>query len=85
MRGRGLVYALESKKDDHFAADVQQRCYEQQMIVETCGSKGQALKPLPSLTISTEELERGLDIIAQACAEVVSARKHKPRVVQLAV
>ncbi|MDA0902606.1 MAG: diaminobutyrate--2-oxoglutarate transaminase [Proteobacteria bacterium] len=66
IRGRGLVFALESNKYAGLASDIQKYCFKRNMIIETCGSADQALKPLPALTITKKELNQGLDIIEES-------------------
>ena len=72
VRGRGFVWALEATKYDDIASRVQEICFQNQLIIETCGSRGQALKPLPPLIISDAELTQGLDIIEAAYAEIAT-------------
>ena len=83
VRGRGFVWALESTKEPALAGRVQEICFECKLIIETCGSAGQALKPLPALITSDEELEKGLDIIESAYAAAVAEMQNEPGVVKL--
>ena len=41
VRGRGLVFALESAKYPNLASDIQKKSFEQNLIIETCGSSSQ--------------------------------------------
>jgi diaminobutyrate-2-oxoglutarate transaminase len=84
VRGRGFVWALESTKEASLAGRVQEICFEHKLIIETCGSKGQALKPMPALIATDEELKKGMDIIEIAYAEAVSEMQNNPRVLKLA-
>lgn len=77
VRGRGLVWAIESKKDPSLAEKVQQACFQNRLIIETCGSIGQNLKFLPSLTITNSELEKGLDIVEKSYDEVINYIKNE--------
>lgn len=65
MRGRGLIIGV-SFEDAAFAGQVSAACFERGMIIETAGINDEVLKLLPSLTISEEELSKGLDIIEQS-------------------
>ena len=85
VRGRGLVWALESTKDPALAAKVQKICFRHNLIIEVCGSQGQALKPLPPLTITDAELINGLDIIEAAYAEAVQRDEALSNTIKLAV
>lgn len=65
VRGRGLIIGV-SFEDVAFAGQVSAACFERGMIIETAGINDEVLKLLPSLTISEEELSKGLDIIEQS-------------------
>lgn len=83
LRGRGFVWALEAAKAEDLAGVVQEICFDNQLIIETCGRKGQALKLLPPLVATDEELQQGLDIIEAAYAEAVSRLQSRPGVITL--
>ena len=72
VRGRGLIWGLESITDDTLAARVQELCFDHKLIIETCGSKGQTLKLLPPLVATDQELTRGLNIIKEAYMEALT-------------
>ena len=71
VRGRGLVWGLESLVNEQIAGAVQSRCFANKLILETCGGKGQVLKIMPPLTIEPESLMMGLDIIVEAIAREI--------------
>ena len=48
-------------------------CFERGLLVETSGPDDEVLKLLPALTITNDELDRGLDIIADSDAAVLAA------------
>lgn len=62
VRGRGLILGV-AFEDEALAAQVSAACFERGLIIETAGINDEVLKLLPSLTISEEELLKGLDII----------------------
>jgi diaminobutyrate-2-oxoglutarate transaminase len=66
-RGRGMMQGLVFDHDAPARA-AQKRCFAKGLIVETCGSGDEVLKILCPLTISIEDLQAGLDIIAAASA-----------------
>ncbi|NEO78803.1 diaminobutyrate--2-oxoglutarate transaminase [Moorena sp. SIO4G3] len=68
IRGRGLVFGLESKSDPKLAMKLRQACFKNRLILETCGRNDQVLKLLPALTISESQLRQGLNIIESALA-----------------
>jgi diaminobutyrate-2-oxoglutarate transaminase len=84
VRGRGLVWAMESKKIPELAETIQKICFEHHMIIETCGSKDQALKPLPALVITDEELQQGLSIIEAAYDRAIKEMRSRDNIVSLA-
>ena len=76
IRGRGLVWALENKEDNSFASKIQKECFSEGLIIENCGSKNQAIKILPSLTITKKELLKGLKILENACEYVIKKNSY---------
>ncbi|MCK0092437.1 diaminobutyrate--2-oxoglutarate transaminase [Rhodococcus sp. HNM0563] len=70
-RGRGLVQGLVF--DD--PSDAQKVCalaFEKGLLAETSGPSDEVVKLLPPLTITDDELEYGLNILAEATAKVRS-------------
>lgn len=76
VRGRGLMYGLEAKSDETAASQIQKICFENNMIIETCGSKSQVLKFLMPLIITEGELDKGLSIVERACREVSQRNRN---------
>ncbi|MCQ4083423.1 diaminobutyrate--2-oxoglutarate transaminase [Streptomyces sp. RB6PN25] len=68
FRGRGLVWGLQFA-DKERAAKVCARAFELGLLLETSGPESEVVKLLPALTISPEELDEGLRIIARAVRE----------------
>lgn len=68
-RGRGMINGLVCEPTA-LAAEVSSRCFQQGLIIETSGASSEVLKVLPPLTIPTEQLKEGLDILADAIKEV---------------
>ncbi len=71
VRGRGFIYGLDLI-DSEFAVNVASRAFEKKLIIERCG-KGEVLKFMPPLTIETDTLMKGIDIIKKSIAEVCIA------------
>jgi len=69
-RGRGLVWGLEFH-DKARAGKVAQRAFELGLLIETSGPESEVVKLLPALTITPEELDEGLSILARAVRETV--------------
>ncbi len=67
-RGRGLVWGLEFH-DKSRANAVAKRAFDLGLLIETSGPASEVVKLLPSLTISPDELDEGLRILARAVRE----------------
>ena len=67
VRGIGLMIGVELR-DGELAAAVQQRCFDEGLLVLTCGPHDNVLRLIPPLTITDDELEQGLAILIAALA-----------------
>jgi diaminobutyrate-2-oxoglutarate transaminase len=70
VRGRGLLAGVAFEDAEH-AGRVAAEAYENGLLVETSGSEDEVVKVMPPLTVSTADLERGMDILALAVQKVV--------------
>lgn len=77
VRGRGLMFGLESLADEALAGQIQKKCFENGLIIESCGSNGQVLKFLMPLTITETELNKGLSIVEQACEGILTQEQKR--------
>lgn len=68
-KGRGLMQGLECRSGE-VADQISGAAFERGLIIETAGNRGQVVKCFCPLTISMEDLDKGLDILAAAVAEV---------------
>lgn len=68
VRGRGLVWGMEFT-DKSRAGAVSKRAFELGLLVETSGPESEVVKLLPPLTVSPDELDEGLRILARAVRE----------------
>jgi diaminobutyrate-2-oxoglutarate transaminase len=66
-RGRGLVWGLQFAEPGRAAA-VCRNAFERGLLVETSGPHDEVVKLLPPLTISSEDLDHGLGLLAAAVA-----------------
>lgn len=64
-RGRGLMRGLDIV-DGELADELVTECFEQGLVIETCGPDGQVVKCLCPLLITDDELNKGLDILEAA-------------------
>ena len=74
LRGLGMICGVDFTplQDESLIGKVTDCCFEQDLIIENAGRKGQVLKLLPPLTASEEELLAGLAIIDQAMKTALS-------------
>ncbi|MFC8596514.1 aminotransferase class III-fold pyridoxal phosphate-dependent enzyme, partial [Streptomyces atroolivaceus] len=68
IRGRGLVWGMQFPEAPRASA-ICKRAFELGLLLETSGPESEVVKVLPPLTISSEELEEGLRILARAVRE----------------
>jgi diaminobutyrate-2-oxoglutarate transaminase len=68
FRGRGLVWGMEFHDKDRADA-IAKRCFDLGLLIETSGPQSEVVKLLPSLTITPEELDEGLRVLARAVRE----------------
>ena len=73
VRGRGMMQGLDMVHTQ-ICSLVRQNCFENGVILEASGPRDQILKLLPALTITDEELARGLSIIHDSI-DTVSIQK----------
>lgn len=71
-RGIGFFQGIEFF-DEGLANTIAQKCFENKIIIETCGERDQVLKFMPALTMSSSLLESSLKrickIIDSVCSE----------------
>ncbi|THG31683.1 diaminobutyrate--2-oxoglutarate transaminase [Naasia lichenicola] len=63
VRGRGLMYGFAVDSDRTLASRISKAAFERGLIIETSGAFDEVLKFLPALTITEDELNRGLAIV----------------------
>ncbi|RXJ58194.1 diaminobutyrate--2-oxoglutarate transaminase [Candidatus Marinarcus aquaticus] len=76
VRGRGLAYGFEIKNDKSMASDLSSLAFEEQLIVETCGSESHVVKFLPPLLIEEDLLIEGIKRFETAVDKLVKDRKE---------
>lgn len=70
VRGRGLILGLVCGQAD-LAKKVSEAAFERGLIVETSGPDDEVIKLLPALTIDSDTLQEGLQILEESVAHVV--------------
>jgi diaminobutyrate-2-oxoglutarate transaminase len=76
VRGRGMIQALDCKVGE-LANKITSAAFEKGLILETSGSRGHVVKCLIPLTITDEQLNRGLDILQESIIEVLGTISEK--------
>ena len=71
VRGRGMVVGMQFPNPE-VASLISREAFKRGLIIETAGPSDEVLKALPPLTISDDELTRGLDIMASSVKEAMS-------------
>lgn len=68
LRGLGMIWGIDfsAMSDPDLIERVLATCFENGLIIENCGRKGQVMKFLPPLVASEAELKEGLDIIQRS-------------------
>lgn len=74
VRGRGMIQGIQFENTD-IASAISQQAFERGLIIETAGPNDDVVKTLPPLTISDEQLKRGLEILAESAAAVLPDRQ----------
>lgn len=75
LKGRGMMSGIEMESGN-IAAEICAACFNNGLIIETSGSMDEVVKVLAPLTISDEQLDAGLKILADA-VRAVNARHQK--------
>lgn len=70
IRGRGLIAGLDVGSTDASKAIVAE-CFQKGLIIASCGTGGKVLKVIPPLTIPSEDLQEGLDILIQVTTKTL--------------
>ncbi|MRG60336.1 diaminobutyrate--2-oxoglutarate transaminase [Agromyces sp. CFH 90414] len=72
VRGRGLMVGLACDADRTLAGRISKAAFERGLVIETSGAFDEVLKFLPALTITDEELTRGLAIVRESLDAVLA-------------
>jgi len=70
VRGRGMIQGIEFT-DSSIAGKISGAAFRRGLIVETAGPQDEVLKVLPPLTIDSEALREGLDLLVESTHEVL--------------
>ena len=78
VKGRGLMQGLSCDVPG-LAKAICHAAFQRGLIIETAGPESEVAKVFPALTIEIADLERGLDILADAACEVLARGKSNAR------
>ncbi len=78
-RGIGLIHAIVTDQLDCFDNgalndEIQNECFDRGLIIELAGQRSCALKILPALTITEDELIAGMDILRDSIKAVLAKK-----------
>lgn len=76
LKGRGMIRGIELSDPD-LAEQIKAEAFRNRLVVETCGPTDSVIKLMPPLTIETEVLNEGLDVLARAFDHALGARPHQ--------
>jgi diaminobutyrate-2-oxoglutarate transaminase len=74
VRGRGLLAGVVFPDPDT-AGKIAAAAFDRGLLVETSGPESEVVKVMPALTISADELDRGLDILIESTNAVAGTRE----------
>ena len=72
VRGRGMMWGIACRDQSGQASAISGAAFERGLIIETSGTDDHVVKLLPPLTISTELLTKGLDILEESFEAVLA-------------
>lgn len=81
LRGRGLIQGIRFE-DPTLATQISREAFERGLVIETSGAEDEVLKLLPPLTITDDELLRGLDVLRQSLLAVSRRRPRSSKTAQ---
>lgn len=73
VRGRGMIQGIAFDNPE-LALQISKEAFHRGLIIETAGPQDEVLKCLPPLTISEEDLEKGLEIVIESTQAVLSGK-----------
>lgn len=78
VKGRGLLQGIEFEHPE-LATTAAKIAFSKGLIIETSGPESQVLKLLPPLTISEQDLKKGLEIIEHSVGEAIAELGISPK------
>jgi len=72
VRGKGMIIGLDVADTEHSKAIVAE-CFDNGLLIASCGTGGKVLKLIPPLTIPEDDLTAGLEILVRATDNTLEA------------
>lgn len=72
VRGKGMIFGLDVGTGEHAKAIVD-ACFNEGLLIASCGTGGRVVKLIPPLTIPDDDLRTGLDILVSVTSTVMEA------------
>ncbi|TBW53751.1 diaminobutyrate--2-oxoglutarate transaminase [Marinobacter halodurans] len=76
LKGRGMMQGIACRNGD-LAGQISARAFEKGLIIETAGPDDEVVKCLMPLTISEEDLNRGLSLLKESVEEIMKEDMSK--------
>ncbi|WP_165857296.1 diaminobutyrate--2-oxoglutarate transaminase [Marinobacter sp. JSM 1782161] len=70
LKGRGMMQGIACRDGD-IAGKISEKAFDKGLIIETAGPDDEVVKCLMPLTISEEDLQKGLDLLKESVEEVM--------------
>ncbi|MCA9148711.1 MAG: diaminobutyrate--2-oxoglutarate transaminase [Planctomycetales bacterium] len=74
VRGRGMIQGI-AFANKSVASAISKAAFQNGLIIETSGPNDEVIKTLPPLTISQDQLARGLEVLAESAREVTTSKQ----------
>jgi diaminobutyrate-2-oxoglutarate transaminase len=74
VKGRGMMQGLSCASGE-LAGAITRRAFEKGLIIETSGAESQVVKCLCPLTIGSDDLRAGLDLLSASVNEIMGEKK----------
>lgn len=72
VRGRSMILGLDVGSGE-LAKAIVEGCFADGLLIASCGSGGRVVKLIPPLTIPSDDLHQGLDILVSNASKVMEA------------
>ena len=71
IRGKGMMWGLSFEDTPKLAGLISKFCFNQGLLLETCGRNDGVVKLLPAITVANKNIEMGFKILESAIESVI--------------